>query len=393
MREAFVLPSGVIYLDGNSLGALPRSALDRVRAVAGEEWGRGLIGSWVGAGWIDLPRRVGAKIAPLIGAAADEVVAADSTSVNLFKAVLAAADLNGGRSMVLTERGEFPTDTYMAAAAAAVTRGALRHRLCDEGTVAGALDADTAVMVVSHVHYRSGEVRDMAGLTAQAHAAGALVVWDLSHAAGAVRVDLGGANADFAVGCGYKYLNGGPGAPAYLYVARRHQALARSPLTGWLGHAAPFAFADSYEPAGGIARFVCGTPGVLGMSALDAALDVFAGLDGVAVERKGRALGTLFIDLVERRCAGLGLALASPRDPARRGCHVALRHAHGYPVMRALIERGVIGDFRDPDILRFGFAPLYTRYRDVARAVEVVRDVLAGESWRDPRHAARAVVT
>jgi kynureninase len=392
IRERFALPEGTIYLDGNSLGALERTVPERLRTTIAEEWGRGLIGSWVGAGWIDLPKRVGAKIAGLVGAEPDEVIVGDSTSVNLFKATLAAAGLDPNRRTVLSERGEFPTDTYMAAGAASIG-GTLRHRLCDEGGLAAALDGDTAVAVLSHVHYRSGEARDMASLGARARAAGAPIVWDLSHSAGAIRVDLGAAGADFAVGCGYKYLGGGPGAPAFLYVARRHQGGVRSPLPGWLGHAEPFAFDDAYRPARGIARFVCGTPGILGLVALDAALDALAGVDMAAVERKGRALGQLFIELVEDRCGRFGLSLASPRDPGRRGCHVALRHGHGYPVMRALIERGVIGDFRDPDILRFGFAPLYTRYRDVADAVEILRDVLASGAWREPRFAVRASVT
>jgi len=393
VRDAFEIPAGVIYLDGNSLGALARPVAERVRAVLTQEWARDLVGAWVSAGWIDLPRRVGAKIAPLIGAAADEVIVADSTSVNLFKCILAAADINRSRSVIVTERGEFPTDVYVAEGVEQATDGRLRHRLCEPEALDASIDEDTAVLLLSHVHYRSALVRDMKALTAKAHAAGALTIWDLSHSAGAIRVDLDGAGADFAVGCGYKYLNGGPGAPAFLFAARRHHAAMRSPLTGWLGHAAPFGFEDSYRPAAGVSRFICGTPGVLGMSALEASIDLLGGLDIAAIEHKGRQLGQLFIALAERRCAGFGLMLASPRDPAERGCHVAFRHPQGYPVMRALIERGVIGDFREPDVLRFGFAPLYLRYRDVRDAVEILQDVLSRGSWRQARYAERQSVT
>jgi len=393
VRDEFEIPAGIIYLDGNSLGALARPVAERVRAVLTREWGRDLVRAWVSAGWIDLPRRVGSKIAPLVGGASDEVVAADSTSVNLFKCIVAAADINRPRSMIVTERGEFPTDVYVAEGVEQVTDGRLRHRLCEPEDLATSIDGDTAAVVLSHVHYRSAQVRDMAALTAKAHAVGALTIWDLSHSAGAIRVDLNAAGADFAVGCGYKYLNGGPGAPAFLFAARRHHAAMRSPLTGWLGHAAPFGFEDGYRPAPGVGRFICGTPGVLGMSALEASIDLLGGLDIADIERKGRQLGQLFIALVERRCAGLGLTLASPRDSAERGCHVAFRHPHGYSIMRALIERGVIGDFREPDALRFGLAPLYLRYRDVQDAVEILHGVLSNRTWQDARFAERQSVT
>ena len=392
-RDAFQIPASVIYLDGNSLGALARPVAERVNAALVAEWGGELVRGWVSAGWIDLPRRVGAKIAPLIGAAPDEVVVADSTSVNLFKCIFAAAGITRPRSVILTERGEFPTDVYVAEGVEQATDGRLRHTLCEPAALEASIDENTAALVLSHVHYRSAQVRDMKALTAKAHAAGALTIWDLSHSAGAIRVDLNAAGADFAVGCGYKYLNGGPGAPAFLFAARRHHASMRSPLTGWLGHATPFGFEDGYRPADGVGRFICGTPGVLGMSALEASLDLLGGLDIADIERKGRELGQLFIALVERRCGGLGLTLASPGDPAERGCHVAYRHAQGYPIMRALIECGVIGDFREPDVLRFGFGPLYLRYRDVGDAVEILRDILSSGCWREARYAARASVT
>jgi kynureninase len=393
VRDEFEIPPGIIYLDGNSLGALARPVAERVHAVLTREWGRDLVKAWVSAGWIDLPRRVGSKVAPLIGAAPDEVVVADSTSVNLFKCIVAAADINRPRSLIVTERGEFPTDIYVAEGVEQATDGRLRHRPCEPEALVASIDGDTAAVVLSHVHYRSALVRDVAALTAKAHAVGALTIWDLSHSAGAIRVDLNAAAADFAVGCGYKYLNGGPGAPAFLFAARRHHAAMRSPLTGWLGHAAPFGFEDGYRPAPGVGRFICGTPGVLGMSALEASIDLLGGLDIADIERKGRQLGQLFIALVERRCAGLGLTLASPRDPAERGCHVAFRQPHGYSIMRALIERGVIGDFREPDALRFGFAPLYLRYRDVQDAVEILHDVLSNRTWQDARFAERQSVT
>ncbi len=391
LRGEFELPAGLIYLDGNSLGALPKRAADRVHRVTVQEWGQELIRAWVSAGWVDLPRSIGSKLAPLLGAGSDEVIVADSTSVNLFKCICAAADINKGRTTILTERGDFPSDVYMAEGVERVTQGRLRHRAVEREDVATCIDGDTAVVVLSHVHYRSARVHDMKGLTARARDAGALIVWDLSHAAGAIRIDLGAAGADFAVGCGYKYLNGGPGAPAFVFAARRHHATMRSPLPGWFGHMAPFSFADSYRPADGIARFACGTPAILGMSALDASLDVLQGVDIGEIERKGRSLGQLFIALVEHNCPDL--VLASPREAEQRGCHVAFRHADGYAIMWALIERGVIGDFRDADVLRFGFAPLYVRYRDVLEAARVLHDVLTSGSWREPRYRERAAVT
>lgn len=411
LREQFELPPGVIYLDGNSLGALPRTVAARMQSVVRQEWGQGLIRSWNDAGWIDAPRRIGNLIAPLIGAGTDEVVAADSTSVNLYKVLSAALTIQRAQSpsrrVILTERSNFPTDLYIAQSLARQFDCALRMVTAERLTES--LDADVAVLLLTQVNYRSGALHDMADLTAAAHRAGALAIWDLAHSAGAVPVDLHGAGADFAVGCGYKYLNGGPGAPAFVWVHPRHRDRFEQPLSGWLGHAVPFAFADTYRAAAGIARYLCGTPAILALAALEEgvktvrAADVHGGMP--VLRRKSMALSTLFIELVEERCANLGLALCSPRQAERRGSQVSFSHVgNGYAVTQALIARGVIGDFRaglsgehdDPDtrdLLRFGFTPLYTRFVDVWDAVEVLRDVLAGGQWREARFAQRAAVT
>jgi len=392
MRDRFVLPDGTIYLDGNSLGVLPKAVPARLTQVVGEEWGRDLIRSWNTADWINLPARVGAKIARLIGARDSEVVAADSTSVNLFKLLTAAVRLRPGRRVILSETGNFPTDLYVAQGVESLFDG-VELRTVDGDAIAGAIDDSVAVVFLTHVDFRSGRIHDMAGVTAAAHAAGALMLWDLAHSAGALPVDLNGCGADLAVGCGYKYLNGGPGAPAFLYVAEALQDTIRQPLSGWMGHSDPFAFVTDYAPAGGIRRNLCGTPPVLAMAALDAALDAWDGIDMAAVRAKSVALCDLFIELVEERCAGAGLRLASPRDADRRGSQVSFRHAEGYAVMQALIDRGVIGDFRSPDLLRFGFTPLYLRYIDVWDAVDALADILASGSWNRDSYKRRAAVT
>ena len=392
LRDRFRLPAHGAYLDGNSLGALPRTTAARLAEVVGIEWGDGLIGSWNDADWIGAPARVGAKIAPLIGARADEVIAADSTSVNLFKLLAAAVAARPGRPVILTESGGFPTDLYVAAGLAATTPG-LEVRAVAREAVVDALDDTVAVLLATHIHYRSGEAFDMAALTAAAHAAGALTLWDLSHSTGAVVVDLEGAGADLAVGCGYKYLNGGPGAPAYLYVAERHQGRLHSPLTGWMGHAAPFDFADDWSAAAGLEGFLCGTPPILGLAALEAGVDLFADVEMAALAAKSQALCDAFIAAVEALCGGDGLELATPRDRMRRGAHVSFRHADAHPVMQALIARGVVGDFRAPDILRFGFPALYTRFEDAWRAAEALREVLASGVWREAAYQRRAAVT
>lgn len=389
-RDRFAIPEGVTYLDGNSLGALPHAAADRVAATVRDEWGRGLIRSWNDAGWIDAPARVGGKLAGLIGAAPHEVIVADSTSVNLYKLLVAALQANPDRKVILTEPGNFPTDLYLAQGVARTLPG-VEVRTAHRDAILAAVDADTAVVLLTHVHYKTAAKFDLAAVTAAVQAKGALMLWDLSHSAGAVAVDLTAANADLAVGCGYKYLNGGPGAPAFLYVAERHQAALRSPLTGWMGHAAPFDFTDDYAPGEGIRRFLCGTPPVLGLATLEAGVDLFLEADPVALFARGQALCDLFIRLVEERCPDL--TLVTPREPATRGSHVSFAHPHAWPIMAALIERGVIGDFRAPDLLRFGFTPLYVGFADVWRAVDALAQVLASRPWADDRYRVRAAVT
>ena len=391
LHERFDLPEGVIYLNGNSLGPLPKATKKRMAEVVEQEWGTGLIRSWNTAGWVDLPQRLGALIAPLIGAESDEVIVADSTSVNLFKLIHAGLKLNPGRSKVVTELGNFPTDLY-------VLQGVERDASIDlcavpRERIVREIDDQTALVVLTHVHYKSGEMFDLEALTASAHSVGALILWDLSHSTGAVPVDLNSAGADLAVGCGYKYLNGGPGAPSFLFVAKRHQARFEQPLTGWFGHAAPFAMSDQFEPAEGLTRALCGTPSVLGCVALEEGVRLASEVDMAAVRRKSIELSEFFIQQVEARLIGCGFELASPRSPELRGSQVSLKHAEAYPIMQSLIEHGVIGDFRAPDILRFGFAPLYTRFVDVAQAVSVLEQVMISQSWRDPRFQVRGRVT
>ena len=394
-RDAFALPDGVIYLDGNSLGALPRNVAARVASTLEREWGHGLIRSWNEAGWIDLPARVGARIAPLIGADPACVVAADSTTVNLFKTVSAALALRPDRRRIVTETRNFPTDNYIAEGVIRQCGG--RHELvhaADADAVIDCLDADTAVLMLSHVNYRDGAVHDMAGLTRAAHEAGALVIWDLAHSAGVLPLDLARCGVDFAVGCGYKFLNGGPGAPAFLYAAERHHGGFAQPLSGWFGHADPFGFDPHYRPAGDITQYLCGTPPVISMVALEAALELWDKVDLRDVHAKSQALTDFFIELVEARCAGHGLTLVSPRDAAGRGAQVSLSHpTGGYAIVSALIADGVIGDFRAPDILRFGFAPLYTRFADVWHAVNRLAAILDGRRWDRPEFHARRTVT
>ncbi len=393
LRQRFLLPEGVIYLDGNSLGPLPRSVPERLATVVAKEWGEGLVTSWNRHGWIDAPLRVGDAIAPLIGARAGEVVVADSVSVNLFKLLAAALALRPGRSVILTERENFPTDLYVAQGLVDLLGGRARLHVVEREHLAAALDEQVAVLALSHVDFRTGEMHDLAALTAAAHRAGALVLWDLSHSAGAVPVDLEGADADLAVGCGYKYLNGGPGAPAFAFVAQRLQGALRSPIRGWMGHAAPFEFSTRYRPAPGVARLLAGTPPILSVATLEEGVTLLAAAGIEPLRRKSVALTELFIDLVARECEAWGFELASPRSPARRGSQVAWRHPHAYPIVQALIRRGVIGDFRAPDLLRFGFAPAYLRFQDVWDAVQHLRVVMEEEAWRAPELAVRGKVT
>jgi kynureninase len=393
LRAAFDLPPGVIYLDGNSLGALPRATAGRVADVVTRQWGADLVRGWNTHDWIGAPERVGAKIAPLIGAKTHEVAVADSTSVNLFKLVCGALSLRPGRRVILTEPGNFPTDLYILQGIEALLEGKVEVRARPRAELPGAIDEDVAAVVLTHVHYKSAERWPMAEITALAHAHGALAVWDLSHSAGAVALDLNGAGADLALGCGYKYFNGGPGAPSFVFVAERWADRIATPLAGWMGHAAPFDFVDAYRPAPGIRRQLCGTPGILGLAALEAGIDVFDGLDMAAVEAKGLALGDSLIALIEARPALRDLVLASPREPAARGSHVSFRGPDGYAIMQALIARGVIGDFRAPDILRFGCTPLYLRFTDIFDAVEILAEVVDSGEYRQERFRRRAAVT
>jgi kynureninase len=386
-RDRFMLPDGVIYLDGNSLGALPRATAAAIANTVEHQWGEGLIASWNKHDWIGAPQRLGDRIAPLVGARPGEVLVGDSTSVNLFKLLAAALEARPGRSVILSETGNFPTDLYIAQGLAVLTGATLRTVEAD--VIEAAIDADTAVVMLTHVDYRSARRHDMQRLTAAAHAAGALMLWDLSHSAGAIAVDLTAAGADLAVGCGYKYLNGGPGAPAFLFVAEALQDQLASPLSGWFGHADPFAFEPGYRPAPGIARFQAGTPSIIAMAALEAGLATFDGVSMTELEAKSRRLSDLFIALVEERCPEL--TLASPRHS--RGSHLVFAHPHAYPLMQALIDRGVIGDYRDPDLIRFGFAPLYNSLADVCRAVAILANLLDSRSWDSPRFHHRQRVT
>jgi len=392
-RDRFTLPDGVIYLDGNSLGALPKTAVERVHQVVTGEWGEGLIRSWnasdLGVGWINLPQRIGAKIAPMIGARASEVIVADSVSVNLFKLISAALTMRPGRKVILSEPGNFPTDLYMIQGLQ--EQGLAEQRLAAREQIADAFDDDVALLLLTHVHYKSGAMHDMAALTNAAHEAGALVLWDLSHTGGAMPVDLNAAGADFAVGCGYKYLCGGPGAPAYAFVAGRHHETLSQPLSGWMGHARPFAFDDAYIPAPGVDRLLCGTPQVLSMSALEVGVDLIAEIGVDRLYAKSQALSEFFLECLSDR--DIALELVSPSDSIRRGSQLSFRHENAYAICQALIARGVIGDFRDPDILRLGFAPAYLRFEDMAEAVRHLAEVLQTGEWQRDEFNQRAAVT
>lgn len=392
-RSDFVLPDGVFYFAGNSLGALPRSAETRVAEVVAQEWGQDLVRSWNEHGWIDMPLRVGAKIAPLIGARPNEVAAADSTSVNLFKLLASGLKLRPGRKVILTEDLNFPTDHYIMQGLTQLLNGECEVRTAPAERIIEAIDETVAVVTLTEVDYRTARMHDMAAVTSAAHQHGALVLWDLSHSAGVVPTDLNGCGADLAIGCGYKYLSGGPGAPAFLFVAEQLQNEIEPALAGWMGHAAPFEFSTEYRPAPGVARNLCGTPSVLSMAAFEAAIDVIANAGIAAIRRKSVEMVDAFIALVEQECAGLDLEIVTPRDADLRGSHVALRHADGYPVMRALIARGVVGDFRAPDLMRFGIAPLTLRHTDLWDAVAILREVLEGRAWDTAEYRSRAAVT
>ena len=392
-RTRFTLPEGTIYLDGNSLGVMPATAPTRAAEVVTQEWGKDLIKSWNSAGWFDLPVRLGDKLAPLIGADAGEVVVCDATSLNLFKALWAALSLRPDRSVVILEGSNFPTDNYIAQGIAQASGGRIEVKLCEKDAIEAAIDERTAAVAITHVHYKTGHIHDMAQITARAQQAGALAIWDLCHSAGAMPVDLNGCNVDFAVGCTYKYLNGGPGSPAFLFAARRHQGKALQPLTGWWGHAAPFAFEPDYRPQADIRQFLVGTQPIVSMALLEAGLDIHLAADMQQLRAKSMALTELFVRLVTLRCGQYGFTLQSPENAQERGSQISFGHPDGYPIMRALIADGVIGDFRAPDTVRFGFCPLYIGYRDVWEAVERLVRIMDREIWQQPEHQAREAVT
>ncbi len=390
-RARFRIPDGVIYLDGNSLGPLPVAAEERVARTLADEWGGQLIRGWNSAGWMVQPGRVGDRIARLIGAPDGSVVVGDTLSIKVYQALAAALAMRPDRRVILSDSGNFPTDLYMAEGLIeTLGRGHVLKVVAPE-EVEGAIGEDIAVLMLTQVDYRTGRLHDMAALTARAHAAGVVTVWDLAHSAGALPVDLAGAGADFAVGCTYKYLNGGPGAPAFIYVAQQHAETALPALSGWMGHEAPFAFDPSYRPGVGVERMRVGTPPVIALAALDAALDVWDDVDMADIRRASMTLCDLFIELVEARCPML--ELASPREGDRRGSQVSFRHPQGYAIMQALIDRGVIGDFRAPDVLRFGFTPLYIGEAEVRGAVAVLKEIMDGGLWDRPEYHKKAIVT
>lgn len=390
-KALFHLPEGMIYLDGNSLGPLPLSAPDRVARTMAAEWGEMLITGWNKAGWMAQPTEMGDRVGRLIGAEPGHVVLGDTLSIKVFQALAAALEMRPGRKVILSDSGNFPSDLYMAEGLIAALKQGHELRVVAPEAVAEAIDGDVAVMMITEVDYRTGRRHDMADLTRRAHQAGALAIWDLAHSAGAFPVDVAGGMADFAVGCTYKYLNGGPGAPAFIYVAPRHAGTVNPALSGWLGHEAPFAFDPSYRPGPGIERMRVGTPPVLGLAALDAALDIWDSVDMDALRARSLELTDRFIAGVEAACPTL--RLATPRDHALRGSQVSFHFAEGYAAMQALIARGVIGDFRAPDIMRFGFTPLYIDLDDVDRAVAVIANVIAEDLWDRPEYKTRARVT
>jgi kynureninase len=390
-RQRFQLPEGVIYLDGNSLGAMPKSVPPRIARAIEQEWAVGLIRSWNDADWYPAPQRVGGRIAQLIGAQSHEVIVADSISVNLFKVLISALRMKPNRKRILGEIGNFPTDVYIASGVAELMNA--EFVAVEPDSLLAAITEDVAIVSLTHVNYKSGKFYDMAAITARAHEVGALVVWDLAHTAGAMPCELNACNVDFAVGCGYKYLNGGPGAPAFVFVAERHHQALNQPLTGWHGHKKPFDFVHDYVPGDGMDRMLCGTAPQLGLIALEAALEAFDGVDMQQLRQKSIALTCLFVDLVDQELREFNFGLASPRDPGQRGSQVSLTHPQGYAIIQAHIARGVIGDFRAPNILRFGFASLYISFEDVWNSVLILKDIMASETWKRPQFMQKKAVT
>jgi len=392
-RDRFVIPDGIIYLDGNSLGPMPRAAADVLNHTIEREWGQDLIRSWNSAGWFDMPVRLGDRLGALIGAAPGQTLVCDTTSINLYKAIHAAIGLRPDRNVVIAEDQSFPTDLYIIEGAMKSAGRPMKRRLIgtDGPSIEALIDRNVAVAVLSHVNYRTGELLDMAAITKQLHDVGALVVWDLCHSIGVVEIAFDGHAVDFAVGCTYKYLNGGPGSPAFISVAKAHQATAQHPLSGWWGHAAPFAFDRDFRPDAGIKRFLCGTQPIISTRGVEVALDAMEGVEVVALRRKSLALTQLFMARVNALLPGLDIV--TPREPLQRGSQVGISFDNGYAVVQAMIERGVIGDFRAPDLMRFGFAPLYVRFGDVWDAAEILAECINAEVWRDPRYNRKLEVT
>ncbi|MDC7813038.1 MULTISPECIES: kynureninase [Pseudomonas] len=398
LRQQFALPEGVIYLDGNSLGARPVAALERARQVIEQEWGDGLIRSWNSAGWRDLSQRLGDRLAPLIGAGNGEVVITDTTTINLFKVLSAALRVQAERAperrVIVSESSNFPSDLYIAEGLTQMLEQGYSLRLVDSPEqLPAAIDQDVAVVMLTHVNYKTGYMHDMQAVTGLIHEAGALSLWDLAHSAGAVPVELNRSGADYAIGCTYKYLNGGPGSQAFAWVAPALCNLVTQPLSGWFGHARQFDMATQYEPASGIARYLCGTQPITSLAMVECGLEVFEQTDMQSLRRKSLALTDLFIELVEQRCAGHDLKLVTPRDHAKRGSHVSFEHPEGYAVIQALIARGVIGDYREPRIMRFGFTPLYTRFSEVWEAVQILGEILDEKTWAQAQFQVRHSVT
>jgi kynureninase len=389
----YYVPRGVLYFAGNSLGALPVAAQKRVASIIRDEWGEKLVGGWNSAGWYTSPSRVGAKIARLIGADADEVTVTDSTSVNLFKSIIAAMGLNTQRKVCLTDREIFPTDLYIMQGIEELLGEQFTLKAVKRDRILAEVGDDTGLVVLSHVDYRTGDVFDMRNITRRVHEAGGLVLWDLCHSAGIFDITLNEAKADFAVGCGYKFLNGGPGAPSFVYVARRHQENIRQPLSGWMGHANPFAFDETYQSAPGIRKMLCGTPSIIAMGCLEAALDELLPVSMVAIRDKSTKLTGLFIELMKERCADFGFTLISSENDDIRGSQISYTHEQGYAIMQTLIAKNVIGDFRAPDCVRFGVNPLYLSYMDIWRAVDTIKAIMETETWRKFQSQKKEAVT
>lgn len=380
-RDEFHIPENTFYFDGNSLGLAPKITHERMQKVIKDEWGQGGIRSWIDHEWGISPQRIGDKIARLIGAEKGEVIAADSTSINIFKLIAAALQSSPGRQIVLTEKDNFPTDLYMMQGLENFSPAQMSSKIVPPAELIDSLDESVAALLLSEVNYKTGSIAKMNVITEKAHQKGILVIWDLSHSVGSIPVNLNHCKVDFAVGCGYKFLNGGPGSPAFLFAAKRHHHKVKPILSGWFGHADPFAFDERYKPAKDVTRFMCGTPPLLGLIALECGVDILLRADITLLREKAKKLGAIFIDLMEDKCSDLSFVLASPRDDSERGGHVSFTHPHGFALSRALVDKGVVCDFRSPNIVRFGITPLYMRFQDLYDAVNVIAEIAGSSNW------------